>query len=315
VVEKDGSLSDIKIIRDPGSGLGDEAKRVLSICPNWQSGTQNGKNVRVQYTVPINFSLAGVPSPPIVKTYSYPPIDTTQGKVFSAVEVNPRFPGGEAAFGNFLKSKIRYPSLAKENNVQGRVFIQFVVEKDGALSNLRVLRDLGDGLGAEAMRVLSLCPNWEPGTQNGVPVRVLYTVPVNFTLSEGPSPTTDLYNSIPDSIKRNFRELYIHIGSHTNYSVSLVNNNIKGTIVANLSIDADQHIGSYKLTKTLDPELDVQIEQALKTFVRTINVKPGDYSLVITFSIGTALPELGDVKNYTKNTTVAGLIMIRNRAQ
>lgn len=102
--------------------------------------------------------------------------------VFNAVEINPNFPGGEEGFGRFLRDNIHYPEKAKANNIQGRVFIQFVVEKDGSLSDMKTLRDPGDGLGAEAERVLSISPKWQPGIQNGKPVRVQYTVPVNFSM-------------------------------------------------------------------------------------------------------------------------------------
>jgi protein TonB len=109
---------------------------------------------------------------------------TDDKKVFIAVEVNPLFPGGEAAFGKFLRDHIRYPAVAKENNVQGRVFVQFVVERDGSLTDMKILRDPGSGLGDEAVRVLKISPHWSPGIQNGKPVRVQYTVPVSFSLAE-----------------------------------------------------------------------------------------------------------------------------------
>lgn len=105
-------------------------------------------------------------------------------KIFNAVEINPSFPGGEEKFGKFLRDHIRYPAIAKENNVTGRVFIQFVVERDGSLTDLKILRDPGSGLGEEALRVLKISPHWTPGIQNGKPVRVQYTVPVNFSLAE-----------------------------------------------------------------------------------------------------------------------------------
>jgi len=105
-------------------------------------------------------------------------------KIFNAVEIQPTFPGGEAAFGKFLTDHIRYPAVAKENNVTGRVFVQFVVERDGSLTDLKILRDPGSGLGDEALRVLKISPHWKPGIQNGKPVRVQFTVPVNFSLAE-----------------------------------------------------------------------------------------------------------------------------------
>jgi protein TonB len=102
---------------------------------------------------------------------------------FAAVEKLPAFPGGEAAFGNYLSKTIRYPPVAKENNTQGRVIVSFVVEKDGSLTDIKVLRDIGGGCGPEAIRVLQKSPHWTPGIQNGKPVRVAYTMPINFTLA------------------------------------------------------------------------------------------------------------------------------------
>ncbi len=102
---------------------------------------------------------------------------------FAAVEKLPSFPGGEAAFGKYLSTAIRYPKQAKDENIQGRVTVSFIVEKDGKLNNIKVLRDLGGGLGIEAVRVLSASPAWNPGMQNGKPVRVAYTMPIQFTLA------------------------------------------------------------------------------------------------------------------------------------
>jgi protein TonB len=109
---------------------------------------------------------------------------SNSNEIFTAVEIAPAFPGGLDKFGKFLHDHIRYPAVAKENNVTGRVFIQFVVEKDGSLTDLKILRDPGSGLGDEALRVLKSSPHWTPGIQNGKPVRVQYTVPVNFSLGD-----------------------------------------------------------------------------------------------------------------------------------
>ena len=105
-------------------------------------------------------------------------------EVFKAVEINPEYPGGEEAFGKFLRDHIRYPPVAKENGVQGKAFIQFVVERDGSLTDMQIVRSPGSGLGEEAVRVLKISPHWRPGYQNGKAVRVQYTVPVNFALAE-----------------------------------------------------------------------------------------------------------------------------------
>ncbi|WP_026903857.1 energy transducer TonB [Pedobacter glucosidilyticus] len=108
------------------------------------------------------------------------------GKVFEykARETLPEFPGGNAAFGEFLSRNLYYPKEAKEQNIKGRIIINFVVEKDGSLANLKILRGIGGGCGEEALRVLSKSPKWKPGIQNGKFVRISYTVPIVFNLQE-----------------------------------------------------------------------------------------------------------------------------------
>lgn len=94
----------------------------------------------------------------------------------------PEFPGGLNAFGMFLAHNIRYPFSARENGIQGRVIISFVVERDGTLSDVRVARGIGGGCDEEGVRVMKLSPPWKPGMQGGRLIRVAYSVPISFTL-------------------------------------------------------------------------------------------------------------------------------------
>jgi periplasmic protein TonB len=104
-------------------------------------------------------------------------------KIFTAVEKDPAFKGGIDKFYAYLQKNMRYPAVAKENNVQGKVFVTFVVERDGSLTDIKVVRGIGSGCDEEAQRVLKSSPKWTPGIQNGRPVRVQYTMPINFTLT------------------------------------------------------------------------------------------------------------------------------------
>lgn len=104
-------------------------------------------------------------------------------QIFNAVQFTPEFPGGEQALGKFLQANIKYPKADKKNSIQGKVYIQFVVERDGSLTDFKILRAPTEAMGVEVQRVLSLSPNWKPGIQNDKPVRVQYTLPVNFSLS------------------------------------------------------------------------------------------------------------------------------------
>ena len=106
-----------------------------------------------------------------------------ENKVFDVVEQMPSFPGGQAALMNYLNSNIKYPVIAEENGIQGRVVVQFVVGKDGSISNVHVVKSVDPSLDKEAVRVVKNMPRWIPGKQNGQSVTVRYTLPVTFRLS------------------------------------------------------------------------------------------------------------------------------------
>ena len=103
-------------------------------------------------------------------------------KVFDVVEQMPEFPGGPAALMKWLNDNIKYPAVAEENGIQGRVVCTFVVERDGSVTDVQVARSIDPSLDKEAVRVLKKMPKWIPGRQNGSAVRVKYTVPVTFKL-------------------------------------------------------------------------------------------------------------------------------------
>lgn len=111
-----------------------------------------------------------------------PPKHEEENKVFDIVEQQPLFPGGPAALMKYLSEHTKYPVVAQENGVQGRVTVQFVVEKDGSISDVHVLRGVDPSLDKEAVRVVKSMPRWTPGKQNGITVRVNYRVPVLFRL-------------------------------------------------------------------------------------------------------------------------------------
>ncbi|QNL48563.1 energy transducer TonB [Olivibacter sp. SDN3] len=107
---------------------------------------------------------------------------TDETDLFISVEVDPLFPGGMKAFANYVAKNYRFPSQAKERALKGRVILSFVVERDGSLTHIKILRDLGWGTGEEAVRLLQSSPKWKPGIQNGRAVRVSYSLPIDLQL-------------------------------------------------------------------------------------------------------------------------------------
>ncbi len=110
------------------------------------------------------------------------PKPEVENKVFDVVEQMPSFPGGQSALMQFLQSNVKYPVVAQENGVQGRVVVSFVVERDGSITDVQVVRSVDPSLDREAQRVVRSMPKWIPGKQNGQAVRVKYNVPVSFRL-------------------------------------------------------------------------------------------------------------------------------------
>ena len=110
--------------------------------------------------------------------------DDVDDAVFVVVEKSPEFPGGNDSLYAFIGRNIKYPEMAKKNKIEGRVFVTFVVEKDGQVSSAKILRDIGGGCGEEALRVVNSMPKWKPGTQRGNPVRVQFNLPVMFKLKK-----------------------------------------------------------------------------------------------------------------------------------
>ncbi|MBR3730389.1 MAG: energy transducer TonB [Bacteroidales bacterium] len=108
--------------------------------------------------------------------------EVVEQEIFKIVEEMPAFPGGEAKLMEYVAKNVKYPQIARETGVQGRVYVNFVVEPDGSVSNVSVLRGIGGGCDEEAIRVVKSMPKWKPGKQRGKAVRVSYMLPVNFKL-------------------------------------------------------------------------------------------------------------------------------------
>jgi TonB family protein len=150
----------------------------VSITGDQKAAEENlnrkGERVTTNYQVQAQSALA-------VSDNAAPEMEA-ESQIFMVVEGMPEFPGGDTALYRFLTENIHYPDSAKTAGIQGRVFITFVVNKDGSISDVRVLRGIGGGCDEEALRVVKSMPNWIPGTQRGKPVHVQYNLPIKFSL-------------------------------------------------------------------------------------------------------------------------------------
>ncbi|MBR5603744.1 MAG: energy transducer TonB [Bacteroidales bacterium] len=123
----------------------------------------------------------------VIEEYDFAPAEIeeeeiVEAEIFKVVEVMPEFPGGPAKMMEYIQKNIKYPMMARESDIQGRVFVSFVVEPDGSISNVGVMRGIGGGCDEEAVRVVNSMPKWNPGKQRGTAVRCSFTVPIIFKL-------------------------------------------------------------------------------------------------------------------------------------
>ncbi|MDR2915649.1 MAG: energy transducer TonB [Tannerella sp.] len=193
IVEKDGTLSNIQVEMSVYPALDEEALRIVKTFPKFTPGEKNGKKVRVKYAAPIGFSLS-VPPPPTMeekmedKILTGPKTDPSDPTLYLIAEHMPEFPGGEVALFIYISKQLKYPENAAKRGIEGRVSCTFIVEKDGSVSNAKVVHPVDPDLDEEAIRVISALPKFTtPGTIDGKPVRVLCSLPIRFRLP--PKPT------------------------------------------------------------------------------------------------------------------------------
>lgn len=219
IILTDGTVDDIKIIRKLGYGLDEETMRVIKgmndLPERWIPGKMDGKAVNVMYTFPMRFKLdsdsikdkedAPPPPPPPVApkapdNIGAPPPPPPPPSLYKIVEEMPRFPGCEGVINKvereecakkrmleYLYDNLQYPKAAKDAGTDGMAVVSFIINTEGKLVNLKLLRDPGDGTGEEALRVVksmnSMTVKWIPGKERGITVDVLYTLPIRFKLS------------------------------------------------------------------------------------------------------------------------------------
>lgn len=166
VVGKDGDIRDPRIVKGIGFGCDEEALRVTLNMPKWNPGKQNGKAVAVQYNLPIAFVLE------------------KKAATLSNGDKNPEFPGGTPALSQYFSTNLKYPTAAARANVEGIVLVSFTVTKEGAIKDIVIDKGIGFGADAEAIRLISKMPRWNPALKDGQPVDAKCSVPVSFVLEK-----------------------------------------------------------------------------------------------------------------------------------
>ncbi len=182
VVNKDGSITDVKVLKSPSALLSEEAIRVVKAMPKWKPAKDKGKVVRSHFRLPIVFRLPNTQKTVTSEPTEKPITETVEERVFVDYETSAEFPGGAEAMYKWIADHIKYPEECKAKGIQGRVTLSFVIEVDGSVTNVKALRSPDDRLSQEAIRVVSAMPKWKPATQMDKPVRCNYRLPITFRL-------------------------------------------------------------------------------------------------------------------------------------
>ena len=299
VIEKDGSVSDVQIVRGIDPHLDDEAIRVIEAMPKWKPGMQKEEIVRTRFTLPIVFRLTGDVDDN-QKTSDNSSVPTED--IFVVVEQQPEYPDGVEAMMKFLGDSVRYPIEAQEKGIQGRVIVNFVVNKDGSITDVNVVRGVDPSIDAEAVRVIESMPKWKPGKQRGKEVNVRYTLPVVFRLNAPMDSDDDtsekgtkviidglMPNPVEMSVTGNIQQsveipggedrFMKYIAENIKYPVIAQENGVQGLVKASLKYNSDWQIVSVKAIpdskeeSMLSNEVYRVIKGALKDVVTTPAMK------------------------------------------
>mgnify|MGYP002381931593 CR=1 FL=1 len=189
LINSDGTVSHPKIIKSLGKGCDDEALRVVSAMPRWNPGLKNGKAVEQSFVIPIKFKISNDQANQLdkindpSKEFRLQP-EPSYKKVYDFVELKPEYPGGDKELMQFIAQNIKYPESAKSKGIEGTVITRFVISKTGTVEDARIVKSFDRDCELEALRVVNKLPNWIPGKNDGVPVDVLFTLPIKFKLME-----------------------------------------------------------------------------------------------------------------------------------
>jgi hypothetical protein len=188
-VDVDGSLKNIKLVQMIDVDSGVELIRVLNKCPNWTPAKRGGKPISIEVNYPMVFN-AGLRENQVKDIKDSDGVSRRENQketssntnsndvlTIDKVEAAPRYGGGLTSFYKYISTNFRAPKAAGLNE---KIMVSFIVEVDGSLTNIKVLKDLGSDTSEEAIRVLKASPKWIPGKQNGKPVRVAYSLPINI---------------------------------------------------------------------------------------------------------------------------------------
>lgn len=315
IVNEDGSVSDVEILRSVHPLLDAEAVRVVKAMPKWTPGKVGGKAVKVRYSLPLVFRLQGESTP-----QNNTPVANKIGKdgIYEIVDTPPIYPGGEAALLKFISDNIKYPEEAFKAGTQGRVTTIFIINEDGSVSDVDVVRSVHPLLDAEAVRVISSMPKWTPGKAGGKAVKVRFTMPVTFRLQGGES--TSQTNAPAAKISKapeyvgGERALYTFLAQNMKYPTDAQEAGVQGRAVVELTIAADGSMVNPHVTNSVHPLLEkeaIRVVSMLQRWNPAVNENGQAVSATITLPFSFFVADVdGNISQRDKSVEAGNEIVV-----
>ena len=283
IVDQEGNIQHPIIRRSFGGGIDDQLLSALqgSQVPAWEPGTANQKPVAVVMTYPVGFDFRKDDNPqtaffPQPKSYlspqNYPRGGSNDTEIFDVVESMPVPPGGMEGWNAYLKENLTYPQTAKDQKVEGTVYLIFVVDKEGKVQNPEILRGIGAGLDEEAIRVVKASPNWKPGMQRGHLVNVKMRLPIRFRLPENFVGQDDRLEELK-AANADWQSGDIkpgdtfnkHLQKNLKFPKEARQEGVTGTVVSKLVFDNKGNIKDLTIINGLSEEIDEEVFNQLKS--------------------------------------------------
>lgn len=302
MVKDDGTVSDVTVLRGVDPLLDNESIRVVSSLPKFTPGKQGGVSVPVWYMVPITFALDGS-SPQRSSRYEVTGTDT----IYSYTNVPPEFPGGSDALKQFKTKNIKYPVEAKRLGIEGVVFVRLLIDKSGSVTNATILQGVSPSIDKEVLRVAKLMPKWQPGKENGKPVKFRFTTSFEFLLTPRIPQTVD--ENTPFVVVQEMpmfpggdAALLEYIAKNTIYPEKAKANKIEGRVIVRFCVTDIGGVDQVSILRGVDPELDKEAIRVVKTLPKFNPGRQGGKAVPVWYMVPVTF---GNVK--PAEQTAAGL--------
>ena len=300
IVNSDGSISDIKVVRGVHPSLDAEAIRAIESMPKWIPGKKDGEAVNVQFTVPVAFAMEW--EQPIANIIIRG-IERENGQ-------KPEFPNGLEALMQFFMENIEYPELALTFGIQGNVSSRFAVETDGSIVDIEILKDsvdlplIGGGRGSgrgrslletEVLRVIELMPNWIPAKQDGKAIKTTVSVPIRFRIRQEygfienfqlqPIVMFEDSEFTMPEFPSGERALMRFLENNIRYPFAAQANFIQGRVITRFVVDRDGSIVDIEIVQSVHPELDREAVRVILAMPKWIPGKIDGQAVRVMFTL------------------------------